>query len=67
MYKPLDELDDDQLDDQSADAPETATKKGDEKVNNDNNGANHASISTENGKAKQRDDRKNESQIARSG
>ena len=67
LYKPLDELDDDELDDGSADAPETATKKGDGKLNNDNNGANHASISTENGKAKQGDDKKNESQVARSG
>jgi len=65
LYKPLDELDDDELDDESADALETATKKGDEKPNN--NGADHTPISTENGKAKQGDERKNESQVVRSG
>ena len=56
LYKPLDELDDDELDDESADAPETATKKGVENLNN--NGAGHTSISTENGKAKPGDERK---------
>ena len=56
LYKPLDALDDDELDDESADAPQTATKKGVENLNN--NGAGHTSISTENGKAKPGDERK---------
>jgi hypothetical protein len=64
VYKPLDDLDDDELDDESADDLDTATKKGDEKLNN---GTDHTSISTENGKAKQGDGRKNENQVARSG
>jgi hypothetical protein len=35
VYKPLDALDDDELDDASEEALETATKKGDEKLKND--------------------------------
>ena len=64
VYKPLDDLDDDELDDESADDLDTATKKGDEKLNNE---ADHTSISTENGKAKQGDGKKNENQVVRSG
>jgi hypothetical protein len=33
VYKPFDALDEDELDDSSADALDTATKKGDEKLN----------------------------------
>src|SRR5271154_4541493 len=33
VYKPLDVLDDDELDGESTEAPETATEKGDEKLN----------------------------------
>lgn len=51
LYKPFDASDDDEeLGDESTDAQESATKKGDEKLNN--NGADQTPISTDNGKAK---------------
>lgn len=63
LYKPFDASDDDEeLGDESADAQESATKKADEKLNN--NGDDQTPISSDNGKVKQGDERKNGRQVA---
>jgi hypothetical protein len=74
VYKPFDGLDEDELDDTSADALDTSTKKGDEKLNQDsgkdekpNKNKRELKGDTEKGNAppKMGDERKNEDHFVR--
>jgi hypothetical protein len=67
VYKPVDSLEDDELDDTSEEAIETAVKKGDEKLNGENDKKPIKSDEKNGGKPKQGDERKNENNVARSG